>query len=210
MISNDSNRSLGCSGWLKGLFGAAVALIAAGGSMVAILDYFQVEPGPHNRGNLAIVITSTQEVLPVQETAEQTDQPTVTVSPTATILPTETSTPTRLPRPDAVEFVTSYWQNISDHHFESAWAQLSPQFRQNFHNNSYEDYLQGYQKMNVCRIDVSNANLIRQNDFSAVVTAHFIYYTGAQCSSSQYDFEMWLIYHPGSNSWQFDKNIIRR
>lgn len=40
MISNDSNTSQGCSGWLKWLIGTGLALIAAGGSFVAMLQYF--------------------------------------------------------------------------------------------------------------------------------------------------------------------------
>jgi len=31
------------------------------------------------------------------------------------------------------------------------------------------------------------------------VTAHLTYQTGSQCSSSEYDFEIWLIYDGASN-----------
>jgi len=194
---------MGCSGLVKGLLGTAVALIAAGSSIVAILDYFQVKPIPPNQASLGIINTVTQETLPVLQPVEQA------ILSTNTVQPTITTQPTPLPKPDAIEFVLSYWQNVSDRSFETAWSQLSPGFRQALHNNNYEDYVQGYQKMNLCRIEVSNANLIQQDDFMAVVSAHFIYYKGAQCSASQHNFEMRLIYDQDSNSWLFDKNIVR-
>jgi hypothetical protein len=211
MISNDSNLSPGCSGWLKGVLAAAVALLATGSSIVGILDYFNIEPASVMPAVFSGSHITTQE--PVQPTAlpGNTAEPTATSQPTATIPPTVTNTPQPpfVRKPDAVEFVLSYWQNVSDHKFETAWKQLSPGFQRAFHNNSYEDYLQGYQKMNICRIQVSNANLVQQDDFSTEVTAHFTYYTGTRCSSSEHDFEMWLVYDQETNSWLFDRNIRR-
>ena len=87
--------------------------------------------------------------------------------------------------------------------------QLSPRFQQAAHNSNYNDYLNGYQKMNLCRLVVSNPNLIQQDSYSAIVAAHFTYYTGLQCNSSEYDFEMWLVYDSASNLWLFDRNMIR-
>jgi len=129
--------------------------------------------------------------------------------PTQTIpLPIPTNTP--MPqKPGPTEFVLSYWQNVSDGRFESAWTQLSPGFRQAAHNNDYSDYLSGYQQMNLCHIDVSNVNLIYQDNNSAVVTAHFEYYIGASCNSSGYNFEMQLIFDKASNSWLLEKNSFK-
>jgi hypothetical protein len=197
MISNDSSSSAGCSGWLKGVLAAAVALPATGSSVVGILDYFKIEPASVVPAILA------GSHLTTQQPAKSIVQPGITAKPTATIPPTP------LPRPDAVRFVLSYWQNVSEHRFETAWKQLSAGFRQSFHNNNYEDYLQGYQKMNLCRIQVSNANLVQQDDSSAEVTAHFTCYNGKQCSSSEHDFEMWRVYDQETNSWLFDQNIGR-
>jgi hypothetical protein len=222
MISNDLKSSHGSSSWLKGLFGGAIGLIALGSSMVAILDYFNVKPFPHTQGSLAMISSATPDIAPEQDSVRPTVQPTLTqefptVQPTLepTILPTFTSQPTATlspsppPKPDAVAFVLSYWDNVSNQRYESAWAQLSPQFRQKLHNNSYEDYVQGYRGMSLCGIVVSNPYLVGQDDFQAVVTAHFTYYTGARCISSEYNFEMLLTYDPGSNSWLFDKNTVR-
>ena len=129
--------------------------------------------------------------------------------PTQTaLLPIPANTP--MPqKPSPTEFVLSYWQNVSDGRFESAWVQLSPGFRQAAHNDDFGDYLSGYQQMNLCHIDVSDVNLIYQENNSAIVTAHFEYYTGASCISSGYNFEMQLIFDEPSNSWLLEKNSIK-
>jgi hypothetical protein len=131
-------------------------------------------------------------------------------------IPTETSLPptfvydTPVPaRPNPAEFVAAYWQNVSAGRYEAAWAQLSPGFRQTRHSDNYSDYVSGYQQMSFCRIEISNINIILVDTFSAVVQAHLTYYTGAQCTASEYDFEMWLIYDGATTLWLFDKNFIR-
>jgi opacity protein-like surface antigen len=149
---------------------------------------YQPSPQPN-----PIVLQSTQTSIP----------PTQTVPPPVLII--DTPTP---PMPNPTEFVISYWQNVSDGRYERAWVQLSPRFRQSAHNNDYNDYVYGYQKMNLCRIVVSNINLVQQDNYSAIVTAHFVYFTGALCKSSEYNFEMWLVYDGVNNSWLFDRNII--
>jgi len=122
------------------------------------------------------------------------------------IIVTDTPVPQK---PSPTEFVISYWQNINDGRFESAWVQLSPRFRQVAHNNDYGDYLGGYQQMNLCHIDVSNVNLIYQDNYSAIVNAHFEYFMGANCNSSGYNFEMQLVFDETSNSWLLEKNSFR-
>jgi len=109
-------------------------------------------------------------------------------------------------KPNPVDFVLSYWQNVNAGRFESSWAQLSPRFKQVMHNNDYGDYARGYQQMNLCQIVVSDVRLIRQDNYSAVVTAHFDYYVGANCNPSGYDFEMHLVYDEVSNSWLLESN----
>lgn len=111
--------------------------------------------------------------------------------------------------PNPAEFVISYWQNVNDGRFENSWVQLSPGFRQAAHSNDYNDYLRGYQEMQLCRIVISDVNVIQQDDSSAVVKAHFIYYAGSQCSSTEYNFEMWLVYDAVTRTWLLDKNFIR-
>jgi hypothetical protein len=134
------------------------------------------------------------------------------LEPTATQTNTPpTITDTAMPAmPSPVEFILSYWQNVSNGRYENAWAQLSHRFRQSTHNDDYNDYVQGYQQMNLCRVGVSDVNLlIEQDNFSAVVAAHFTYHTGSQCNSSEYNFEMRLIHDGASNSWLFDKNMVK-
>jgi len=128
--------------------------------------------------------------------------------PTQTSLPPTVIYNTPTPQiPSPTDFAISYWQNVSDGRYEVSWAQLSPRFRQVMHNNEYTNYVQGYQQINLCSIVVSDVNLIHQDLYSAVVAAHFTYYTRAQCNSSEYNFEMWLVYDGASNLWLFDKNI---
>lgn len=150
------------------------------------------------------VLVSTESPQPIPPYIETMATSTQTSLPPAII--SDTPAPQG---PSPTDFVLSYWQNVSDGSYENAWAQLSQGFRQASHNNNYNDYVSGYQQMNLCSIVVSNVNLIRQDSYSAVVTAHFTYYTGAQCNSSEYNFEMWLIYDGASHSWLFDKNMFQ-
>jgi len=111
--------------------------------------------------------------------------------------------------PSPTDFVLAYWQNVSDGRYENAWAQLSPEFQQAWHNNDYTDYVRGYQQMNLCGIIISNVDLIKQDGYSAIVTAHLTYQTGSLCNSSEYNFETWLIYDSARNLWLFDKNMFK-
>ena len=191
----DSNVEQSIVNGLKWLVNTAIALLAAGGSIVAILQYIN-QPGPPSTpiptSMTPTVITS---MPPPDPTATQTNIPPTIVYDTPTPL---------IPSP--TDFILSYWQNVSDGRYENAWAQLSPRFQQAWHHNDYADYLRGYQKMNLCRIILSNVSLIRQDVYSAVVMAHLTYRAGSQCNSSEYNFEMQLIYDTSNNSWLFDEN----
>jgi len=191
----DSNVEQSIVNGLKWLVNTAIALLAAGGSIVAILQYIN-QPGPPSTpiptSMTPTVITS---MPPPDPTATQTNIPPTIVYDTPTPL---------IPSP--TDFILSYWQNVSDGRYENAWAQLSPRFQQAWHHNDYADYLRGYQKMNLCRIILSNVSLIRQDVYSAVVRAHVTYQARSQCNSSEYNFEMRLIYDTSNNSWLFDEN----
>jgi len=191
----DSNVEQSIVNGLKWLVNTAIALLAAGGSIVAILQYIN-QPGPPSTpiptSMTPTVITS---MPPPDPTATQTNIPPTIVYDTPTPL---------IPSP--TDFILSYWQNVSDGRYENAWAQLSPRFQQAWHHHDYADYLRGYQRMNLCKIIVSNINLIRQDVYSAVVMAHLTYRAGSQCNSSEYNFEMQLIYDTSNNSWLFDEN----
>ena len=50
---------------------------------------------------------------------------------------------------------------------------------------------------------------LRQDVYSAVVTAHFNYYVSPQCNSSEYNLEMWFCYDGVVNSWLFDQNKFK-
>jgi serine/threonine-protein kinase len=212
---NDSNVPEAKFNWLKWLVGTAVSVITVGSSLIAILDYVDRKDAPvlatnPAAGVLAAPASLTATTVPTQ-TSLPTDVPTAipvlsTETSTAIAVSPEIPTPSK---PDAAAFVLAYWQNVSNHNFEAAWAQLSPEFRKTIHNDNYRDYLQGYRQMELCRIDVSGVNVLQQNDFTAIVQAHLTYYTGAQCYQSEFDFEMWLVYARSSNSWLFDRNVRR-
>ena len=193
-MSEDTKIGEGFLNGLKWLVNTGIALLAASGSVIAILQYINQPDTPSTPAPVFItpmVSTSTTWSGP---TATQTDLP-----------PMITNTPMPV-APSPVDFVYSYWQNVSDARYENAWAQLSPRFQQAWHHHDYADYLRGYQKMNLCKIIVSNINLIRQDVYSAVVMAHLTYRAGSQCNSSEYNFEMQLIYDTSNNSWLFDEN----
>jgi hypothetical protein len=46
MMSDDPNKAQGCAGWFKWLVATALGLLAAGGSIVAILDYLNPRTTP--------------------------------------------------------------------------------------------------------------------------------------------------------------------
>ncbi len=199
---NDSNVPPGRFNWLKWLIGTVVSVITVGSSLIAILDYLDRHqtpvPLPNPGAAVLTVPASTEAIIVLTQTS----------LPTETGIQTEVSPEIPMPqRPDAAAFVPSYWQNVSNQNFEAAWAQLSPEFRKAIHNDNYQEYLQGYQQMDICRIDVSNVKVVQQNDFTAIVQAHLTYYTGAQCYRSEFNFEMWLVYDRSSNSWLFERNV---
>ena len=67
MISNDSNTSRGCSGWLKWLIATGLGLVAAGGSIVAILQYLDSpDPAPISSVNPVGVVVITSEPASAQ------------------------------------------------------------------------------------------------------------------------------------------------
>ena len=148
-----------------------------------------------------VTLESPQWIPPDTPTSLPLTEP----SQTPTV-PSLTPTPTG---PDPAEFVASYWQNVNDGNLTASWAQLSPGFQQAKHMGDYNNYVRGYQQMSLCRIVVSNIHVVQQESYFAVLRAHFSYYTGTQCTPSEYDFEMWLIYDVVNNAWLFDKNIIR-
>lgn len=205
MISNNSNISQGLGSWLKWMIGTAVALVAAGSGIVAILEYFEPESTYAPTDNsITVVIVTTPNAQSDPQPTEAFPQAIPTSLP-----PTVSFVTPMVVSPSPVDFVISYWQNVSDGRYENAWMQLSPRFQQAMHRGDYSDYERGYLQINLCRIVVGNVNALRQDSYLAVVTAHLTYYTGSQCNSSEYDFEMWLVYEGASNSWLFDKNYIR-
>jgi hypothetical protein len=179
-------------------------------------------------GTTSIFMALNPGMSPFSPAATDTPSPAFTDVPPPTPPPTQTSVQAAEPSlqptqpspapivihhtpipPGPAEAVISYWQNVSDGRYENAWIQLSPGFRQARHNNDYMDYVRGYHQMDLCRIAISNVHVRQQDEYSSVVDAHLTYYTGSQCSSSEFNFEMWLVYDGASYSWLFDKNTIK-
>jgi hypothetical protein len=123
MISNEINPAKGIASWLKWLIGAVVTLAATGSGGVAILEYMEPEPiyAPTDN-SVTVVFVNTQEIQSDQPVLPTNIQP--SPQPTRTSPPPTVSESTPTPsRPSPVEFVVSYWQNVSAGRYEAAWVQ---------------------------------------------------------------------------------------
>lgn len=138
------------------------------------------------------------ETLRPDPPATVTDPPSIIVSDTPVPL-----------KPDPTGFIVSYWQNVGAGRFEISWAQLSSRFQRAMHHDDYFDYVRGLQEMQICQILPSDPVWAARDDYSAIVTVHLIFQTGAHCTTNEYDFESRLVYDGASNSWLLDKNMIK-
>jgi hypothetical protein len=106
---------------------------------------------------------------------------------------------------DPEEFVSKYWQAVNSADFELAWSMLSYSFKDKWHNNSFSNYEQGYEKMRLCSVGASDLATIQQDSSSAQVTAHMTYRTGSKCSQNEYNFNHFLVYDSYEDSWLIDQ-----
>jgi len=199
MITNDLKtlqNGVGCAKWWVA---TGIALLAAGGGIVALLEHFdKSEPLSLPTPNSVIVVfvaTADPQILSQPAPA---DQPLTIVH--------DTPIP---PQPSPTDFIVSYWQNVSVGRFEISWAQLSPGFRHAMHHDDFSDYVRGLQEMQICQILASNPLVAARDDYSATVAVHLAFQTGAHCISNEYNFESRLIYDGVSNTWFLDKNMIK-
>ena len=156
---------------------------------------------------LTPVMTNTPEITNtpvITSTPLPTQEPTATLEPT--IEPTVTATPDTGPlrgQPSA-DFLTTYFDAILRGDYVSAWNNLTREFKINKHDASYANYVEGYEKMNLCDIEISNAQVLFNNGSYAQIGAHYVYVIGDDCVGYPYDFVAHFNYDPDLNLWLLD------
>jgi hypothetical protein len=106
---------------------------------------------------------------------------------------------------DPAEFVSAYWKKIDHGQFELAWDDLSYDFQNRNHNNSYQGYLDGYQQMDLCSVRADDVRTVEQYTMQSVVTATITYDIGANCQSAAYTFHFYLLFKSRKNTWAIDR-----
>ena len=167
---------------------------------------------------IAAMPTNTEAVVVVltplfTATPQPTLEPTITpIPPTATMEPTATFTVTPTPTPHTgpirgepgPEFLTIYFDAVVRGDYVSAWNNLTPGFKINAHNASYFDYVEGYEKMDLCDIEISNIQVVLNTGSYAKISAHYIYHVGDDCEGYPYDFMAHFNYDSDLKLWLLD------
>jgi hypothetical protein len=127
---------------------------------------------------------------------------------TATILAVPTLTATRTPvpagSPEPTDFLFYYWNSVSNKDYEKAWSLLTPSFKEKNHDGDIKNYIAGYKSMGLCRIELSNVEVITQTMFDAILQGKVTYYTGVDCIPYGYTFIHHMIFSIEHYSWQID------
>ncbi len=127
-----------------------------------------------------------------------------TTEPVASQTPTPEETTATNPentRPSPEEFIQSYYANINQGQYQTAWNQLSPNFQNNksLHPNGYLSYIDWWGGK-VQQVEVEQVSLVENNTETATVSAQlkYILKTGRE-SSSSVNFS--LLWDAGNNKW---------
>jgi hypothetical protein len=151
--------------------------------------------------NTAIsVITNTPPATPTpQPTEGPTETPEPTVTQTATITPTGyPKTMTGDPRP---EFIHIYFDAINREDYETAWNNLTLEYRKNKHYNWLPHFVEGYEDMNLCEVEINDISIVTQTSTYAKMFAQYIYKIGEDCNPYTYYFEAHFNYDAYQGRW---------
>ena len=117
------------------------------------------------------------------------------------------STSSRLTSASPTEDLLFYWTAVSNGQYTVAWDRLSPGFKAITHGNDYGDYEQGYQKMNVCSVQVKDVRLVEQTGNRATVSGHYTYRTGSACTVSTHTLVFELVYDASRDAWLINRSV---
>ena len=143
----------------------------------------------------------------ITSTPLPTEAPTATVEPT--LEPTITATPYKGPlvgEPNA-EFLDIYFDAVVRGDYVSAWNNLSTRFKINKHDARYPNYVEGYEKMNLCDIIITDVQVLSKNNSYAQIGAHYEYVVNQDsegCVGYPYDFVAHFNYDYDLNIWLLD------
>jgi serine/threonine-protein kinase len=70
--------------------------------------------------------------------------------------------------------VRNYYQLVNERRYEEAWPTLSSYFQAHFSNNSYQDYVTWWNKVEY--VEVGQVTVVPHSDIEAVVTAELWYH----------------------------------
>lgn len=149
------------------------------------------------------VITNTPPSTP---TPQPTDGPTPTPEPTITETPT--ITPTTYPKTMTGEVSTQwlllYFDAINRKDYETAWDNLTLEYRKNMHYNWLLNFVEGYEKMDLCEVEVNDISVVTLTSTYVKMFAEFIYKTGDDCDPYPYYFEAHFNYDQYQDRWFLD------
>lgn len=149
------------------------------------------------------VITNTP---PASPTPQPTDGPTETPEPTATIEPTITPTgfPKTMTGDPSPEWLLLYFDAINREDYETAWDNLTLEYRKNMHYNWLPNFIEGYEDMNLCEVEVNDISIVVNTSTYVKMFAQYIYKTGEDCTPHEYFFEAHFNYDQYQNRWFLD------
>ncbi|KOP26905.1 protein kinase [Hapalosiphon sp. MRB220] len=163
------------------------------------------KPTSTPESNFPITSGSSSETVEPQETTSPEPSPdSNTTEPVASQTPTPEETTATNPentRPSPEEFIQSYYANINQGEYQTAWNQLSPNFQNNksLHPNGYLSYIDWWGGK-VQQVEVEQVSLVENSTETAIVSAQlkYILKTGRESSSS---INFSLLWDAGNNKW---------
>lgn len=149
------------------------------------------------------VVTNTPPSTP---TPQPTDGPSPTPEPTITETPTITPTgfPKTMTGEASPEWLLLYFDAINREDYETAWDNLTLEYRKNKHYNWLPDFVEGYQKMDLCEVEVNDISIVTLTSTYVKMFAEFIYKTGEDCTPYPYYFEAHFNYDQYQDRWFLD------
>ena len=113
--------------------------------------------------------------------------------------------PNEIVRPE--EFIQTYWQKVNNRSYKEAWPMLASSIKQNDHANNYDSYVQGFEKLNLCKVRAEDIRLLQRTEESASVSVHLIFRAGSNCKFSEQDLTFYLISDSRHITWLINRVV---